>query len=467
MGFLLIPIYTHALTPSDYGVLELLTMTIDILSMMFWVGLTPAMSKFYYEYDDSLKRQTIISTAFITAIGIFSIGVVIMFTCSRWLSELIFDTDYYAKYFHIMFLSMLLQTGIEIPLSFIRIQQKSLRCSVINTVKVFIQFILNILFVAIWNYGVLGVLYSTLITSILMSLYLTFVTFKEVGFRYSLKDAKNMISFGAPLIFTSLGAFMINFSDRFFIKHFIGAKEVGIYSLGYKFGWLISFLIMAPFGQIWFAKLYEIANTAGAHETYSRMFTYLNMALILVGFFISLFFSEAIRIISPPSYWEAARITPIITLSYIINGWFIYTQIGILIRKKTKYAAYVSLLCATLSLMLNYLLIPRFSIYGAASTTVLTMFLRFFVSYHISQRLYKVTYSWHSIYILLCSATLLYLVSVNISIPSITLRLCFKTALFLLFCTIVYFCGGLPVNVRRSMIASLRSPYQSISITET
>lgn len=437
IGFLMIPIYTHIFTTGDYGILQLLSMTVDVVAIVLGTGLTMAMSRFYYQHEDEDYRRKIISTGFLTVIGIYLIGFVLTFNLSGYFSMLLFDTYDYSPFFRIMFISLLFSSGIEVPLAFLRIKQKSTQFVVLVMAKVVMRLSLNITFVVFLGYGVLGVLYSTLISNIVMSVSLSVLTFREIGFKYSPKYSIEMIRFGAPMILTLLGAFIINYSDCYFIKHYFSMNEVGVYALGYKFGWMISFLILAPFGQIWYAKMYELYKLPEAPEIYARIFSYLNIVMIIAGLGISLFAKEIIQIVSVASYWEASRIIPIVVLAYIINGWFIFTTMGILLKKKTMYAAYITIFAAVTNLGLNYFLVPTYSIYGAAWSTVFTIFLRFALSYCVSQKLYRIPYSWYTTGFLLIIGGILYFVSVNINLSSALLMVGFKILLFLFFCILV------------------------------
>ena len=68
----MVPVYTHYLTPADYGVLEILTLVSVILSMILSVRLESAVVRFYFEYNDTEDRNSLISTVliFVCAIAI-------------------------------------------------------------------------------------------------------------------------------------------------------------------------------------------------------------------------------------------------------------------------------------------------------------------------------------------------------------------------------------------------------------
>src|SRR5690606_13548212 len=99
----------------------------------------------------------------------------------------------------------------------------------------------NILFIVVLNQGVIGVLYTQVISATIFTTYLLWLTFRETSLGFSGVQARLMLAFGLPLIPSSLGMFVINYGDRYFLKHFTTLAEVGVYSLGFKFGYMLSY----------------------------------------------------------------------------------------------------------------------------------------------------------------------------------------------------------------------------------
>ena len=123
---------------------------------------------------------------------------------------------------------------------------------------------LNIFFIVGMEWGIMGFLLSSLATSVTTSLILVIATLGNAPIRFSLAPLKKMILFGLPLVPSGLGMFWINFGDRFILKHCYTDWEVGIYSLGYKFAMMLSFLIGQPFFLIWSVRMYQKSNTPAA-----------------------------------------------------------------------------------------------------------------------------------------------------------------------------------------------------------
>src|SRR5262245_64072547 len=63
LSFLLLPLYTHYLSPADYGVIQLIEMTFEIVSIVAGARLTVGIFHFYHKAPDDRGRLGVLSTA--------------------------------------------------------------------------------------------------------------------------------------------------------------------------------------------------------------------------------------------------------------------------------------------------------------------------------------------------------------------------------------------------------------------
>jgi len=64
----------------------------------------------------------------------------------------------------------------------------------------------------------------------------------------------------------------MNFSDACFWQHLRSLEIVGIYSVGYKFGYMINFLLIQPFNMMWMARMYQIHKRADSRQIFKQVF---------------------------------------------------------------------------------------------------------------------------------------------------------------------------------------------------
>jgi O-antigen/teichoic acid export membrane protein len=435
IGFIMIPIYTTYLKPADYGTLELLDLTSYIIGLFLAMGIAQSVVRFYYEYKEPEKRNQMISVAMITLWIISAVTLVILFMLSDKVSVLVFQSADYSKYFKIIFITTVIGLSNEIPLTLLRIEEKSITYVSISLSKLVINLTLNIVFIVKYNLGVQGILYSGLITGTLLGITMLTVILRRLRMRlsYSFSMLKAMFAYGFPLVWNWLGLFVLNFGDRFFLQRFAGLNDVGIYSLAYKFGMLPNVLILSPFLMIWAPKRFDLLKEPNAKEIYSNVFTYFMFLQIFVGMGIVILIKDTIHIVSEPNYWSAWIYVLPILLAYNINGMYLYVQFGIHLKNQTKHLAYASLLAALVNIAGNFILIPIIKIWGAAITTFLSFAFLMAYVYFPSQKLYHISYQWNRIVHMLGVAVALYLISYFIPLKSPSLLLIIKFFIALTF----------------------------------
>jgi O-antigen/teichoic acid export membrane protein len=438
VSFIMIPIYTRCLTPADYGTVELLTMTIDVVSIIAGVGLSTAVYRFYYRYENARYRHRVISTITILLILFYLISSLIGFLSSRMLARLILGgTAQDIFYFRLIFLCFLLQAFLEIPLIFIRAQEKPSFFVVVTTVKLALQLSLNIYFVVFKQMSIEGVLYSTIISSLIIGVWMTAYIFKEVGFSFSRKLAASTIVFGAPLIISNLGDFILTFSDRYFLKAYGTLNDVGIYSLGYKLGFVLWVFAAQPIFNVWGPKRFEIAKRPDVQEINRDVFLLTNILTISCGLLICLFSFDFFRIMSANSFWGAYKIVPLIMVAYIIQTWTAFCNFGIYYQGNTKYLAWSTLAAAAVVIGSSFILIPPLKGYGAALATIIGFSVRFGIVHCFSQRYFRLYLPWTKTLLMFVVAAAVYGISTPFKHYGLILSVAVDSLFFVLFIFLV------------------------------
>ena len=96
IGFFLIPLYTHYLTPKDYGILELLDLTGYIIGYFVGLGIDQAILRYYNITNKKEERDEVLSTALIFNIFFGTFLVSVLLPTSKILSRYILGSTQYA-----------------------------------------------------------------------------------------------------------------------------------------------------------------------------------------------------------------------------------------------------------------------------------------------------------------------------------------------------------------------------------
>jgi O-antigen/teichoic acid export membrane protein len=348
---------------------------------------------------------------------------------------------------------------------YLRMKERSVKYIVYSASRLALSLSLNIYLVVVVKLGVLGVLLSTLFSSITITCVLVVPMLVQIKVRFSLSKCKEMLKYGAPLIPTNVAAFIVHASDRFFVNRFAGLAETGIYSLAYKFGNLPNNFIAAPFMQIWEVRFFQSYRDKNAHILFGTLFTYLCFLLFFAGLGISVCIKDVLMIIADPSYWTAYQVVPIVIICYIVFSFQYVFNMSIYFEKKTHYLAYINGSNAVLNIILNFILIGylRLGMWGAAFATLICFVYKAIATYTVGNKLYKIHLETARIIKMVCAAFCIYGVCTLVSVDFLLVRLVLKTLLVLTFPLLLYLFRFYTPEELAAIKAFLRSPQLAVA----
>jgi O-antigen/teichoic acid export membrane protein len=463
VSVIMLPVYTRFLTPADYGVMELISMTLDIISIIAGAKLALGVFRYYHKAKTEDERAAVVSTAMI-ALGVSYLAVgLLAFVSADWLSTLVFRSHAQTSIIRIASVSLAFQSLLIVPLSYARMRDQAVLYIIANALKLVVGLSLNILLVVHRGMGVKGVFIADMTATIIVGTGLGIYLFRMVGFSFSRSATKDLLRFGVPLMATQIATFILTFGDRYFLQRSATTTDVGLYSLAYQFGFLLAMVGFTPFALVWEPARFEIAKRPDRESVLSRGFIYLNVLLMTLAVGIALFVHDALVIMATPQFTSAADIVPIILLAYVFQCWANVHDIGILVREKTEWITAATWIAAGVALGGYALLIPSMRGLGAAIATLVAFAARYVLTYVMSQRLWKVHYQWRPVATLMAISLLVVLAGYALPNGGIIASLTERTVLFAVYVAAVWRAGVLSeadrVLVRqllRQSIASLR-----------
>ncbi len=394
IGFILLPLYTRYLTPSDYGIATIIEITMALVGITVGAGILNSMARFYHEYDEEISKKCVVSTMYWIVAGISIISFLAILFSSIFLSNYLFSDTRYASLFNINAGSLALGFLVDTALLYLMIKNQSLLYVTISIATLIAHIVFNIWFIVFMELGLKGVFYSTLITRVILTVIVSLPILLKVGIGFSWQLAINMFKFSFPMIFSSLFRLMANESDKYFINYFFSPFETGIYAIANKIGTAVHILVTTPFLRSYNPKRFEIMKQVNANQSYASILNYYLLIIVTAGFILSVFSNEIIRLMTTENYFKAANYIPLIVTAWIIFGTRYHFETGILITNKTKYFAYINGFTAIFSVSLNYFLIGYYKIWGALLALNISQFLTTLLFYKISHNLYPIKYDF-------------------------------------------------------------------------
>jgi O-antigen/teichoic acid export membrane protein len=440
--------------------MELIELALDLIATVAGARIAVGIFRYYHKARDPESQNAVVSTAFLVlSLSYLSVGLVTAL-CAEPLSRLVFGSDANAPLIRLAAGALACTSLTIAPLTFIRVRELSKIFVLANASLLLVKVALNLVFLVGLGLGVKGVFLSNLLGNLLVGGALGTYLVRNVGLRWSRSATRDLLRYGVPLVGTQLATFFATFGDRFFLNAAADEAAVGLYSLAYRFGFLLAAVGYMPFELVWEPERFAVARRADRDEVLARGFVYLNLLMLPAAVGISLFVREVLVLMATPAFHPAAAIVPLIVIAYVFQGWAGIQDIGILIREKTEYVTLANWVAAAVALVGYAIFIPRFLAWGAAGVTVVAFAVRYAGVYWASQRLWPVRYRWGPV--LRMAALGAATCAAGFALPPLGLwtTLAAKAALFAVFLLAIWRLGGLEPDERRElagMAASLRA----------
>ncbi len=238
VGFLMLPFYTRYLDPAHYGTLELVEIIAAVFCMFAGAGMGYAVFKFYYQCDTKQEQDRLVSTALTSILLLHLLATVIGLLFSRPLSILVFGSPGYSSYLMLIFIRIITEGAISLGIDYLRIINRAALFGVLSLTRLVSTIGLNIWFL-MRGMGVQGLLLSSITGAALIGIPLTIFLYSRLGFHFDKARVAPLFRYGTPFIAVSIGQFIINSADRFFLQRYTDLTQVGIYSLGYRLGFTV------------------------------------------------------------------------------------------------------------------------------------------------------------------------------------------------------------------------------------
>ena len=269
--FIMLPLYTRYLTPEDYGTLALTGVVGMFLSSVIGLGVSSGMLRFYFQYKTKEEKDEVITTVMIFTIISSALYLTVLLVIEPFVSGVLFSIENSGVYYNLVIGGTVLEIAATRLFSVFRAEEKVKIFTTFTIISLIIQFLLNILFVVVFETGVRGILEATIISTIFSILLLMPSAIKGKKMRFSKTKLKEIISFSTPLVPAAISHIVLNLSNRYFLDYFISKRGVGIFQLGVGISNVLSIVITKPFKIAWPPYMYSVSDRPNAKDIYRNV----------------------------------------------------------------------------------------------------------------------------------------------------------------------------------------------------
>ena len=193
--------------------------------------------------------------------------------------------------------------------------------------------------------------------------------------------------------------------------------QQGVYGAVYKISILMTIFIQTfryAAEPLFFAQ----SNASNSKENFARVMKYFAITCLFIFLFVILNMSW-IKYFVGKNYWEGLHVVPILLAANLCLGIYLNQSMWYKLSGQTKFGAYISIVGAVITIVLNIILIPQIGYTGAAITTFITYASMMIISYIMSLKYYPINYDLKTMGIFLLLTIAIYAASTFIQLQNI------------------------------------------------
>ena len=410
LNFLLLPLYVKFLSKADYGVLALLASVEATVKLFFRWGVDGAFMRFWYDCADEREQQRLASTLFLFLVGANGALLALSLVAAPFFGGRLLQSEGYTLALQLVLLNTFAMGFTFIPFHVLRIEGRSREFSGLTLARSASTLVLRLILVVGAGLGVMGVVVAdVIVTAVLLVVMLRwFIPLLRPVFAPGI--LRKSLAFGLPRVPHGFALQLMAVGDRFVLTRYVPVQDIGLYSIGVSFG-LIEKIVLGAFEYAWAPFYYATAREPDAGRVFRTVTTYGVALLALMTAGLCAVAADLLNLASHGLFVAATGVMMWTAIGVFFYGVYLLTSIGLNITSNTTYYPVTTAIGAGLNIGLNFALIPRFGIIGAAWANGAAYAVQAGLAFAFSQRFYPIRHEYGRLARAIAAAVIAFLVA--------------------------------------------------------
>jgi O-antigen/teichoic acid export membrane protein len=413
LNFLLVPFYTHLLTPADFGVSNIIFALVAFCNILWQAGFDTAYLRLRHDEDETGGKR-LFATAFWSLCVTAGLGTAFLVLSAPWVAGGLAIPEAHRPLLRWAALILWLDALAVVPMAHWRFERRALNYSLLRVFNVVVNIGGNLYFVWHLRSGLPGIFWSNALASGVTLLPLMPLLFQQLRrhlpWIWDQTRLKSLLQLGLPMVPAGLYGIVNDIAGRLFIAWLLTDAAVsilypgtgwtvldmtGIFAAAWKLG-IFGLLLTQMYRLAWQPFFMKHGKDTDAPRLFGLI---LRLLLVFIGCstgMVMLWLDKWVaipiagrRLIAEP-YWGGLPLVPVILLAYAFQAVFIHFTVGIYLAKRTRYLLTSNGIGAAVTIMGNWLLIPYWGLWGACWSAVACYAVIAFLVARQSQKLFPI-----------------------------------------------------------------------------
>jgi O-antigen/teichoic acid export membrane protein len=420
LNYLLVPLYTAIFAkPADYGVLSDLYAYVAFLVVLLPLGMETAYFRFIQQQEDT---ERVFNSSFVPVVLVNACFFFVLYLTNPWIAKWMLYRDH-TEYIILVGSIVCIDAIASLPLAKLRAENQAKRFMIIQMSSILLNILLNLIFLLGYfnpsrpEEGIMFILIANLLASGL-KLLLVYNIIAKVKFIFDWELIKKMLTYSWPLVIAGFAGIINETLDRVLLKQILynpdipnsleqATAQVGIYSACYKLAMLVTIFLQAyryaaePF---FFSQLKNQDRNAVFVRTMNVFIAIVCFAFLFVSINLGVFKF----FIRKEAYYVGLNVVPILLLANVCLGIYYNQSVWYKLSNQTKFGAYIALIGAGITILINVLFIPMYGYMASAWATLLAYMAQMIISFYLGKKYYPIPYDVRKFYLYVGSAIGIY-----------------------------------------------------------
>jgi O-antigen/teichoic acid export membrane protein len=371
IALLMLPLYTRAVGPAEYGQLAIAWVVASLLTGALTFGLEGAVTRWYFKMgDDPEQRAAFIASAWKLLLVVPNLVVIAVWLVLAGLFPSSLPAPASFMFVAVLQASLYVSATI-VPLPLLRAERRIGLYTLVNGIFIVVSVVATSVLLFATDIGAIGWLLGNLIATIAFVVVTGYVMRRYIPIRFSRPLVTPALAYGIPLLPHILAVWVLALVDRLILQAYRSSTDVGIYNLAYTISTILVILIVAA-NQGTIVEFGRAIHNEAARTGLRRVVTLQFSVTVALAAAIALLGPVAVALLLPPSYEPAAGYIGWLVLGNLAFCLYFLPVSGMTIFSgKTRWMWLATAGAAATNIALNFVLIPRIGVAGAAYATVI------------------------------------------------------------------------------------------------
>lgn len=376
--FFMVPLYTYCLTTSDFGTVDLITTTVQLLLPVLTLQIQDAMLRF--SIDKTNNPNDVLTVGIRIILGGTAI-LIVGCAVGKCLNIITLNMPYIIAFVIIYFVSALK----NIMSYFCRGIDKIKILTISNVLLTIFTVLCNLVFLLVFKWGVYGYLLALCLGNVIAVVIMFFGAglYRYISINIENKYiTRDIICFSVPMLFSALAWWVNTSLDKYILGYFYGTSVVGLMAVAYKIPSILSVLgnTVANAYSISAIREFDLWDSDGF---LGKSYSLINVFYVVMCSFLMIINVFVARILFSKDFFEAWKFVPPLLVSSMFSMLSLTCEQYYIALKKTKIISVTAVIGATINFFANMALIPPYGAYGAAVATAFAFFVVWLIRYFV------------------------------------------------------------------------------------